>query len=154
MGMDANFDAFNQVVGLIFDQLYRKFPLATEIDYEEIATKLAVPVEPYRPPPGFITIRTQIYGEVAPGMNMEEFVDEAVSFLAEEGFLQRPERKSVRLSAKALTLLNAPLPGLEQAAGVQIVEMSKAVGTQAGKAALSEVVGQLIGAAARGFAGS
>ncbi|RWP58009.1 hypothetical protein [Mesorhizobium sp.] len=85
---------------------------------------------------------------------MEEFVDEAIGFLAAEGFLQQPDRYTIRLSAKALSLLNAPLPGLEKAAGPQIVEISKNVGTEAGKAALSEVVGQVVGAAARGFFGS
>ncbi|MEO9336997.1 hypothetical protein ABFT80_06115 [Mesorhizobium sp. SB112] len=151
--MESNFEAFNQVVGLIFDQLYRKFPIAVEIDHDEIAEKLGIAILPYDPPSMVITIRTKIYGEIAPSTNMEDFVNEAIEFLAVEGFLQR-DGYSIRLSAKALTLLNAPLPGLEKPAGAQIVEISKNVGTAAGKAAIGEIVGQVIGAAARGFWGS
>lgn len=151
--MDPNFDAFNQVVGLIFDQLYRSFPIAIEIDHDEIANKLGIQVSPYTPPRGLITTRSKTYGNITPTVGMEEFVDEAIRFLAAEGFLQQQDRTYIRLSAKALTLLNAPLSGLEKSAGSQIVEISKSAGTEAGKAALSEVVGQVIGAAARGFLG-
>lgn len=152
--MEKNFDAFNQVIGLVFDQLYRAFPVAIEVDYGQIATKLDISISPYKPPSGFISPRSEVYGEILPGTEMESFVDEAISFLEAEGFLQRQGKFAFRLSAKALTLLNAPLSGLEQSAGTRIIEISKQVGNEAGRAAMSEVIGQLIGAAARGFAGS
>lgn len=150
--MERNFEAFNQVVGLIFDQLYRQFPISIQIDHDEIAEKLGVPSSPYQPSDYFLSVRTKDYGDIVPAMNMEEFVDETIQFLAAEGFLQQ-ERNSIRLSAKALMLLNAPMPGLEKPAGARIVEISKDVGTDAGKAAISEVVSQVIAAATRGFLG-
>lgn len=143
--MTANFDAFNQVVGLLFDQLYRGFPIADQIDYAELAGKLGTEIRPYHPPEGLITTRMETYGEILPSTELESFVDNTIEFLEAEGFVQREDRYRIRLSAKALTLLNAPLPGLQMATGDRIVEISKDVGSTAGRAAMSEVVGQLTG---------
>lgn len=151
--MDDNFESFNQVVGLIFDQLYRAFPIAVQIDYDRIAERLDIPILLYEPPSGLITTRTRTYGPIAQSDDMEVFVDEAVAFLSSEGFIQAEGRNYLRLSAKALALLNAPLSGLEKPAGTRIVEISRGAATEAGRAALSEVVGQVIGAAAKGFFG-
>lgn len=151
--MAENFEAFNQVVGLVFDQLYRSFPVAKEIDYDEIATKLGIEIKPYEPPEMVITFRTKVYGDVVPGVDLESFTDEAVRFLDAEGFLQSQDRSYFRLSARALDLLNAPLPGLQRPAGTQIVELSKDLGNAAGRHAMGEVIGHVIGAAARGFMG-
>lgn len=151
--MAENFGAFNQVVGLVFDQLYRAFPVAIEVDYEEIAGKLSISVAPYVAPEMVFGLRSKVFDEIVPGVALDEFTDQAVKFLESEGFLQRQDKYYFRLSAKALTLLNAPLPGLEKSAGTQIVEVSKDLGSVAGRQAMSEVIGQVIGAAARGLMG-
>lgn len=151
--MTQNFDAFNQVVGLLFDQLYREFPIACEVDYRELASKIGSEVLPYVPPEWLITVRTETYGDILPGIELESFVNNAIEFLEVEGFIQRQDRHRIRLSAKALAILNAPLPGLQMAVGDKIVEISKDVGSSAGRAAMSEVIGHLLGAAARGLLG-
>lgn len=148
--MTANIEMFNQVVGLIFDQLYRSFPLAEQMDYEAMAAKVGVEARDYHPPAGVISTRMREYGDVLDGMNFESFVDQAVAFLVAEAFLQQ-DRYEYRLSARALTILNAPITGLDESLGKKLTGAVKEAGTEAGRAAISETVGQIIGATARGF---
>lgn len=150
--MTANIEMFNQVVGLIFAQLYRQFPMAEQMDYEVMAEKLGVEARDYHPPDGVITPRMREYGEVLDGMNFESFVDQAVAFLVAEGFLQQ-ERYDYRLSARALTILNAPITGLDESLGKKLTGAVKQAGTETGRAAISETVGQIIGATVKGLIG-
>jgi len=143
--MTENINIFNQVVGLMFDQFYRAFPIAEGVNYESMAAKLGVDAKDYINPYGVFTTRTREYGKIDGGADFEAFVDGALAFLVQEGFLHR-DGGDYRLSAKSLTVLNAPLTGLGESLGTKLTGAVKSAGTEAGRAAISETVGQIIGA--------
>lgn len=148
--MTVRIDKFNQLVGYIFDDLYNSFPVAERLDLEKMARRFDVESERYVPNGMVISLRSRIYGDLFDGVNFETFFDNTLTFLVSEGFVY-DERGEMRLTSKALTILNAPMEGLGISRGSRLHEAVKEVGHEARKSAVSEVVGSIIGAAVKGL---
>ncbi len=87
-----------------------------------------------------------------------EMFDNLLAWLRDEGlvrFTQSTEGAAydVQLTVKAMDLIGHTMPTDNGPAGAQLKTIAADVGTTAGRAAIAETVGQLIGAAARTFAG-
>lgn len=148
--MTTRIEKFNQLVAYIFDHLYNSFPIADYLDLETMARRFDVESQPYVPNGMVITTRSRVYGDVFEGVNFETFVDNTVAFLKSEGFID-DDRGELRLTSKALLILNAPMEGLGMSRGSKLHEAVKEVGAEARKTAVSEVVGSIIGAAVKGL---
>ncbi|MEM8823681.1 MAG: hypothetical protein AAGF30_08740 [Pseudomonadota bacterium] len=163
---DLPLELFNVVVGLIFDSLVREFPMwrrltpgylgksfETLVDFAEAEEVL---------PTGRIRQAKDNYmlrSNVPPDM----YIKESVDWLVAEGFLLGRNTPIGRdgiqsltehtLSARTLEILNRPMPGLGQSYANRLSDAARAGGGEAGKAAIGEIVGQIIGAATKSMAG-
>lgn len=145
--MTDNIDHFNEIVGLVFDQLYRSFPIETDIDEEAIARALAVEII-NDTPKDWPAPKILNFGEIQEGTPFRVFLRSTLSWLTSEGFVTGNDgnpQKGVRLSAKALTVLNASPSALSQSLGARLGDVVKGAGTEAGRSAIGETVGQIIG---------
>lgn len=146
--MAENIETFNAIVGLIFDQLYRAFPVDVDIDVEHIAKTLGYgePILNMGRAGGYAGYDT---GRLPDGTSVNEFVSAAADWLKSEGFVRTNPHDplvSVILTAKALAALNASPSSLEPKLGSKLAGAVKAAGTETGRAAIGETVGQIIGA--------
>jgi hypothetical protein len=148
-----NIEIFNALVGLIFDQLYRSFPIPTSINTDEIAQSLGV--QGYTTSDTILPGRTIVseWGLIS-STSFWDLYNGSIDWLKDERFVREPEHESFVLTADALAALNARPSSLSMPLGKRLGEAATNVGTEAGRAAISEVVGQLIGAAARGLIGA
>jgi hypothetical protein len=145
---------FNTVTGLIFDQLYQSFPTPSPIRVEAIADAMGLKAlevqegdEPWMPTVG------EPYEALPSGRALVDFVDATIRWLSEEGFIRTGTFRESVLTAKALTIMNATPDSLNgESLGATLSGAAKSAGTEAGRAAISETVGQIIGAAAKAMA--
>ncbi|MCQ4631674.1 hypothetical protein GB927_016605 [Shinella sp. CPCC 100929] len=145
--MTDNIDHFNEIVGLVFDQLYRSFPIETDIDEEAIAKALGIEIID-NTPDDWPAPKILNYGVVREGVPFRLLLYATLRWLNSEGFTTgRGEysQMSVCLSAKALTVLNASPSALSQSLGAKLGEAVKGAGTEAGRSVIGETVGQIIG---------
>lgn len=149
--MAENIDNFNAVTGLVFAQLYSVFPVRQDLNEKIIADAMGVEAFEVE---GFSGGEEPIYnfGEIAPGLKFRKLVLAVTCWLRDEGFVraegQRADLNMV-LTAKALTALNATPRALEGTLGSKLTTAAKHAGTEAGRSAIAETVGQVIGAAVK-----
>jgi hypothetical protein len=163
---------FNVVVGLIFDALVREFPIWRRVTPGRLGETFrtltdvseggeTLPTGVVREPGSTSMLRSNI--------PIQLYIDETVDWLVAEGFLlERSEvvergkvfgqdyemlAKEYTLSARTLEVLNRRMPGLQASYANQLGDAARASGAEAGKAAIGEIVGQIIGAATRSVAG-
>lgn len=154
--MSAAISDFNTVTGLIFDQLYQSFPEPSPISVAAIAEAMGLKAlevqkgnEPWEPDIG------EPFEALPSGRALSEFVDATIHWLSEEGFVRTGRFGLSVLTAKALTIMNATPDSLNgESLGATLSGAAKEAGTEAGRAAISETVGQIIGAAAKAFTSS
>lgn len=155
MGADLdNIDRFNTLVGLIFDELYRKFPLTTDIDIEKCAQSFDV----------IVTIQAtyprRIFGTFPESnVKFEAFFYATTRWLYQEGFTRLKDEavssNEVVLTAKALTALNAIPDALgHKSLGNKLGDLAKETGSKAASSAWGEIVGQVIGGITKSIASS
>lgn len=161
--MPTNVEYFGEMTGLIFNQLLEKFPFPRDIDIPAIASAMGVT---YQEDP---TIRglgsaasAQCYGKLANGSSFFHMLEESLDWLESESFIvkQGPVQgrtfvpgHNARLTAKALAAMYVTPVDFKKPLGVKLTDAIKGAGTEAGRAAIGETVGQIVGAAARTFLG-
>lgn len=145
-----NIAYFNTLVGLIFGQLYREFPIQTRINTDDIA--IAMGVE------GYATSDTIVPGvKIVSDWGMLsqtsfwQLYEGTLAWLKEEGFVRELTHEEWVLSASALATLSLRPAALDAPLGKKLGDAARGAGTEAGRAAIAELVGQFIGAVAKGI---
>lgn len=154
MTTPKNIELFNQLVGLIFADLYEHFPLPIgTLNAVRYAKNFGIEVK-------------ELNGE--PFFDRDTIPDTDVKFsflfsstktwLFDEGFIAgdnayQPDLRWAVLTSKALLALNMMPASLKKPLGEELKDALKDAGTEAGKAAIGETVGRIIGAVAGGFIG-
>jgi len=155
----GNIDAFNLAVAAIFEYFLSQFPIKQSLPLSYL-TKQLDPVIEICKESRQLGLREFVSGEsyirnsnIPPKTYLREITD----WLQLEGFLHefKYERAAseYQLTSKALVVLNATPSGLDRPLRVKLGEAIKGAGTAAGKSTISTIVGHIIGAAARSFAG-
>jgi hypothetical protein len=151
--MTDNIENFNAISGLIFAQLYARFPMKEDLDEVAIAKALGVEIIDASAP-DWSGPKLYNFGEVSPGLPLRKMLWAACTWLRDERFIRAEgefaDREMV-LTTKALTAMNAHPKSLDGTLGKRLQSAAKSAGTEAGKKAISETVGQIIGAAAKSF---
>ena len=150
-----NIENFNLIVGLVLLQLYESFPVEHDIDEEKIANAIGVAKESSAEElwPGQFIYN---YGEVPGGGNFREFLWATLKWLRSEGIIRARgdiADRDVVLSAVGLELMKRTPTSLGSSFGDKLVEAGKDIGTDVGKSALSNVVGEFTGYVAKGLMG-
>jgi hypothetical protein len=151
------------MAGLIFHQLLEKFPFPRDVDIPAIASAMGVS---YQEDP---TVRglgsaasAQSYGKLANGASFFQMLEASLDWLESESFIvkQVPLQgrtfgpgHNARLTAKALAAMYVTPIDFKKPLGAKLTDAVKGAGTEAGRAAIGETVGQIVGAAARSFFG-
>ncbi|PLX36223.1 MAG: hypothetical protein C0606_16120 [Hyphomicrobiales bacterium] len=149
--MPRNIDLFNELVGLVFAQLYDRFPVASNIDRKKIGEAI-----------GLELISSEInkkgqeqvkFVDPVEGLSFERLLLNTTRWLIHEGFI-RSERNdamvSVVLTSKALTALNAMPASLvpqedERSFGDQLSGLARETATEARRSAITKIVGEVVG---------
>jgi hypothetical protein len=150
--MSDNFQNFSTVAGLIFAQLQRSFPTPVDLDEVELAKSLGREIGEEEVSLPWENELVAELGEIAPGEDFRKFVWNACIWLRDEGFIRADgSRAATRmvLTTKALSALNATPVALEGTLGSKLTTAANQASTEAGRSAIAETVGQLIGAAVK-----
>lgn len=167
MGDETRLELFNEIFLLILNQLIRSIPYERDIDPTLIADGMSVTVS---------DARRRIAGEFTglgnegagfdPLPNGDDFYDlyvATLNFMEAEGFLRRAPRniqgrsgapgKGAVVTVKGIAAMNIPLPGKQKTVGQNIGTLLKTSGSEVRSAIISETVGTIMGAVAKGFIG-
>lgn len=145
-------EVFAPSTGLVISQLYESFPAPAQVKLEPIIATLSAD----RPLPDDVS-KDMMESAV------RQVIIDTIDWLVQEDFLWNGPMKvrgnyqgALSLTSKSLLALDA-FPGtLGQTDGLgnKLNEAVKDAGTTAGRAILTNLVGQFIGAIGRGFAGT
>lgn len=150
----SNIETFNTLAALVFEQLYEEFPVPVMLDNDEIAQSLGVQGYRVREAPGFPGSKIVTdYGELLDGSSFWQFYQAALTWLQDEGLVREPEDRHFVLTSAALTALNAQPDALKEPLGKRLQGVAGKATSEAGRAAIAEAVGQVIGVAFRHFLG-
>ena len=150
--MADNIEKFNTIVGLVFSQLYSSFPVALELDEGEIVRGMGF--EPrFKTLAGFDRQFLDGWPTFPDGTLSFPIYYSAIDWLQEEGFIRKTDGANWVLTARALTALNAQPGVLSEPLGRQLTSAAKGAASDAGRAVITEVVGQVIAGVAKGFMG-
>ena len=150
----SNIDRFNQYAGFFLARLYESFPVPVDLDCHE-----AVYHRPLLGTPGEGSIsdkelqRASCDAEVAFAAHTLKWLSETGYFKAEYFRLHDVQAIRVVLTPKGFEALNAAPASLTRSGplGQQLSDLSKSAANEAGKAAIGEIVGQIIGVALKGL---
>ena len=154
-----NLDIFNVAVGIVFDFFLSQFPVGQSIPLERFEKEMEPIIDRAEKNSNEGGRERRAGKKYIKSSNIppNEYINEVTSWLVREGFLHQIIEKGwgteYQLTGKALTVLNAMPSGLSQTLGKKLSTAVKDAGTAAGRSVISETVGQIIGAAARSFAG-
>lgn len=89
---------------------------------------------------------------------VEETFDDLFRWLKSEGFIEYSQDGEgwvvdVNITTKAMDAIGHALPTAKNGAGAHLKKIAVGAGSTAGQAVIAETIGQVIGAAARSFAG-
>jgi hypothetical protein len=157
-----NIDLFNAATAAIFDFLLSNFPVYMDVSPQALGNALSP----------FLATAMEDRGARQKGktylltsaMSERDYLPEVTNWLSVEGFLHRDQRMEMyggvsrqgsgfQLSSTTLSILNSTPKGLTQPLRKQLKSVVGGAATEAGKAAIGEVIGQIVGAAARSFVG-
>ncbi|MEQ1707454.1 MAG: hypothetical protein ABL864_03895 [Terricaulis sp.] len=153
MDTESNIDKFNRYAGFFLDKLYSNFPIPTLLDSHEAA--YGTPLDGSGPD-GSISLgdlqQASCDGEIS-------FCSHALSWLHSTGYFSGAARmhniqfKEAVLTPRGFEALNATPAALESRGtlGKQLGTALSAGSKEAGHAVISQIVGQIVGTAARGF---
>lgn len=152
--MTKNIEYFNTVVGIVFDELYAKFPITVKLDEAKIAKTMGATVTDQSPinwpedEPRLID-----YGKLTENIPFEILLWSTVNWLHDEGFVRHlaDVKSEITLTSKALSVLNATPEAFDKPTGARLNELAKNAGSEAGRQAIGETVGYIIGAVAKGI---
>ncbi|MFK8017017.1 MAG: hypothetical protein AB8G17_16450, partial [Gammaproteobacteria bacterium] len=88
------------------------------------------------------------------GMDYLPFLEATKQWLQDEGFIRGGDENGkgqFQLTSQALSAMNATPSGLDEPLGTKLSEAVKSAGAETGRAVICETVGQILGAAAKGF---
>ena len=158
MGADLdNIDRFNMLVGFVFEELYRAFPIPIEhIQPHVILKKMGVEIELYNYGEGDSAPFPMTFGPFPEtDISSIRFLYSALAWLQSEGFINAQGDDSnyqVVLTAKALAALNATPDSLnKKSLGKQLGDAAKGAGGEVANKAIGEIVGQVLGGIAKGI---
>ena len=154
MATPKNIELFNQLVGLIFTDLYEHFPIPIgTLDALRYAEAFGIEVKVHNG-------ERYIDNDVIPESDTKlyKLFQATKAWLYDEGFItgDNSNARDLRwavLTSKALLALNMMPTSLERSLGEGLKEALKEAGTEAGKAAIGEAVGRIFGATVSGFFG-
>ena len=160
-------ELFNEMFLLILNQLVQNIPYKVHLDPCTVADQMGVKVaDDRRKVGGSFTGTGAEKGGFGPLRNGDEFYQlyvATIEYMEKEGFLSRfPQGvagrpsatgKDAVITAKGTAVLNIPLPGQGKTVSQSIVDVARAGGTDLRQSLISEAVGTIMGAAARGFLG-
>ena len=147
-------EAFNVVTGLIFHSLYQDFPVRQVIRAASLGKPLddlcETPEETRVLPSGIKQMAGETYirhSNIPPTVYLEEIL----AWLEAEGFIRSTPRgdyspPSYQITRQTFTILGNAPEGITERLGTRLDRAVQSVGKEAGKAAVSEVVGRIIGA--------
>jgi hypothetical protein len=148
----TNVDIFNLVVAVIFTELYNSFPIPTPITSQWLAEKVLTEERYWRPD----DLRGEgAREETVEGHGYDLIAFHGISWLTQCGFMiQSPDnKKKYVLSPKGFEALAAVPTSLSaketRSLGKQLASAAATVGDRASTAVISNIIGQVIGAAAR-----
>lgn len=156
--MNDSMSRFNTIVAMIFADLLDNFPVQKEPDVAAIAEQFGLeasrrsrPRSHSNGPKKMMAFRDLSYGEITPGVDFEDYIENLVAFLRDEGFVQWDSEwvHSIRLSAKGLSILQATPNSLQASIGSGIKSALKD-GLAEGRQAM---LGQLVSLAMNKLAG-
>ncbi|MEP9354881.1 hypothetical protein ABLE93_14930 [Xanthobacter sp. KR7-65] len=137
-----NIDKFKIVSGIVIQSLMEKFPQQEFVEYEDIC---GVYCEKFYP--------EAVKNNTTEFVIDEEFVESTIEWLVKEGYLRR-EAGMFTLTEKTLAALNVIPLGKNETIGATLSGAAKKAAGETARSAISSVVGELIGAAAKGFIGA
>lgn len=153
MSESNRIDHFNTMVGHIFAQLYESFPVPRDIDEVAIADAMGVPK---RKRAGAFT-ELYDFGNLESGDPFGALLLPTLIWLRDEGFIRAEGRdypaSDIILTSKALVAMNATPAGLDKPLGARLSDAAKDGGKAVGNAAMTEIVGQVLGSVVRGWMG-
>jgi hypothetical protein len=146
--LPANIQEFNIIVGLIFAQLYKAFPVRVEIDHVAIGKVM-----------GFEGKRWDVE-KLPSGRPLLDVYQSAISWLHRENFIDvsevsggplggPPWTAQTVLTVKGLMALNAIPTGLSLSVGAKLTE---AADRGTGLGSLGDLIGGIIGGATKSIA--
>jgi hypothetical protein len=146
----ANMDIFNFVAREIFVQLYENFPNPTTISRQRLAEKILGDERYWRAE----DLREEgSRTETVEGDRYKRIARNSIEWLPQHRFIIQEHEQEYRLSPKAFEVLDATPTSLRtdeaKPLGKQLASATATVGDRATTAVISEMVGQVIGAAAR-----
>jgi hypothetical protein len=143
-GQPANIAEFNTIVGLVFAQLYERFPIAIEsLDRDKIASAMNVP-------PGEWSTYL-----LPSGRPFTEVLGHSLTWLSDEGYLRSRGSTTyqlVALTQKGLATMNAVPQGLSASVGTSLV--MAAGGSGQNWSGIGDLVGGVIGGFTKSMGGS
>lgn len=153
--MKSNIDFFNEIVGHLFDNLYKSFPVPVDINDEIYALALGCEIIDSTPADWPKEAgRILNFSDLNDGLPLRTLLFSSLTWLREEGFIIAQGDSAilkVRLTARALTVLNAAPSSLEPKLASKLADAVKGSAVEAGRSILGEVVGQIVGGVAKGF---
>lgn len=153
--MKSNIDFFNEIVGHLFDNLYKRFPIPIDIDDEVYAIALGCKIF-NKTPDNWPKDAGQIleFSDLNEGLSLRPLLYSSLTWLREEGFILAESDsavRKVRLTARALTILNASPSSLEPKLASKLSEAVKGSAAETGRSMIGEIVGQIVGGVAKGL---
>jgi len=157
--MRDNIDYFNEAVGHIFSALYSAFPKRVALDPKSIAERMGVDVTYPEPPPRPDLRLSPIdesprFAVLDTGIEFMTLLNSSKQWLHDEGFIRGGDEKGrgqLQLTSKALMTMNATPSGLNEPLGSKLNAAVKETGADTRRAVICEVVGQILGATAKGL---
>jgi hypothetical protein len=143
-----NVDRFGQMTLAIFDQLLESFPIPTAIDQGAMLTAMGLTPSLTDNGDGFGP-RVRNWRELDADVPLYRVYINTLDWLLDENFLRKDGDEFV-LSSKALAALQSVPPAVGgQSLGSKVSSTAKDMAGEAGRSAVGELVGQVIGAAIR-----
>lgn len=156
-------ELFNVIVGLIFAELYKEFPIPKEIDEYEISEKLASNGMLSGP----LTPRGQSRTLLKSNDRLDKFLDRTLIWLRDEGVIRTREGyvySEVVLTSKTFSIMNAVPSGVEQGKitetiGSRLSDAARDIGLDTASSLvkdgasslLADLSGQVIGGIVKSF---
>jgi len=131
--LPPNMQEFNEITAVIFSQLFIAFPVARNINPDEVATVLGLANRRHQMPSG--RPFNEVFASTLDWLINEEFVRSLGTLSAER----------VVLRTKAIAVMNVVPPSLSQPLGSELADATKQASTEGGKRKITELMGNFFG---------
>ena len=156
----ANVEVFNLVAAAVLARLYESFPIPRMLSGHLIAVEL-LGEEKFFHPEGLRDV-AGFGSKTDEGSRYEQIANRGIEWLEATGFMVRAQGASAHVhhvltpkGFEALAAIPSSVAGKERKSlGQQLTKAARTAGDRTSSAIISDIVGQVIGAAARSFMGS